>query len=574
MPEPASCVFVTMPTSGTGSLWRLITAIGGNAYKAVKISEELENKGQGAEIPNWVPEPTGYLYMYNTPHYVNPHFANPELKLITNFRDPRDLACNQFHWALQHPISNRTDEYIANYRRSVLEAGIDHFVLKQENNVLFNSLKALAPRLSADDPNVLKLSYSQLCLDFDALIERLISFLKVDRESVPWDRLERERTGNLKENPAWIGQMWTGTDIMPGRYRTELRKDTIAALDDKYRENLKFVRALELPHLRSLLATEAEREEIERVLIGRDGELFLKKDANNTVGQITGQVKLSYSHLTRIGMAHRSRQVFGTTIANFRYGHAIIPSKEVAHRSLLPPEVVFEGNGSRPVKQYFDLEFSRIWRPFYEPSLLEPAGGSRFFPYLDSHWNHGGAFRYFSAFLANLAAPTGAILDDIPLRRFAAKQKGDLGLKLEMEAETIEIVAPIRSRGRLVFENGITNEGCVRWYRNDEIAGSPRAFIMHDSFTLWLRGFVPELFSEVLLFHGTIFDYDFVRQFAPDVVLCLQAERFFPREPETGGDMLSFISQQETEKCARDSFIEVLRSDSRFSTKTVSTKAA
>jgi hypothetical protein len=226
------------------------------------------------------------------------------------------------------------------------------------------------------------------------------------------------------------------------------------------------------------------------------------------------------------------------------------------------------------VKQYFDLEFSRIWRPFYEPSLLEPAGGSRFFPYLDSHWNHGGAFRYFSAFLANLAAPTGAILDDIPLRRFAAKQKGDLGLKLEMEAETIEIVAPIRSRGRLVFENGITNEGCVRWYRNDEIAGSPRAFIMHDSFTLWLRGFVPELFSEVLLFHGTIFDYDFVRQFAPDVVLCLQAERFFPREPETGGDMLSFISQQETEKCARDSFIEVLRSDSRFSTKTVSTKAA
>ena len=380
MSDRASCVFVTMPTSGTGSLWRLITAIGGDAYKAVKISEEFENKGQGAEIPNWVPEPTGHLYMYNTPHYVNRHFAAPELKLITNFRDPRDLACNQFHWALQHPIANRTEEYITNFRRTVAEGGIDQFVLKQDNNILFNSLKALAPRLQSDDPNVLKLSYSQLCLDFDALIERLIVFLGVERASVPWDKLERERTGNLKQNPDWIGQMWTGTDIMPGRYRTELRKDTIAVLDDRYRENLKLVRALELPHLRGLLATGAEREEMERVLVGRDGELFLKNDANNTVGQITGQVQLSFSDLTRIGMAHRSRQIFGATIGNFQYGHAIIPSKEVAHRQLLPEGTVFEQHGARPVRQYFDAGLAALWRPFYEPSLLELRPEGRFYP--------------------------------------------------------------------------------------------------------------------------------------------------------------------------------------------------
>jgi hypothetical protein len=553
-----------MPTSGTGSLWRIITTIAGDAYRAIKIAEILESSGRGAEIPNWVPEPTGHLYMYNTPNYVNENLANPALKLITNFRDPRDLACNQFHWAFQHPMANRTDAEIETFRAQVREQGIDHFVASRDNNILFKSLRALASRVQPADPNVLNLSYSQLCLDFDNLLERIITFLDIPRDSVRWDLLERERTVNLEKNPAWIGQFWSGTDIMPGRYRKELRKETIAILDQKYHENLQFCRALERPSLRHLLATESERAEMERVLVGKTDVLFLKNDANNTVRQITGEMQLAKAELIRIGMAHKARQVFGQAMQNFQYGHAIIPSKEVVNRGLLPPDITFEANGGRPVRQYFDAGIARLWQPFYDPQLLEPQPGQNFYPQTDSHWNHAGAFRYFHGFLSSLDAALADRLEKIELRRFPGRQQGDLGLKLEMPPETIEIIAPARGRARVVFENNVSNEGCVRWYRNDAAATAKRALVLHDSFTLWLLGIIPELFAEAVFFHGTIFDYDFVTKLAPDFVVCLQAERFFVREPETGASMTAYVAGQEREKNATIHLDEFLQQDPRF----------
>jgi hypothetical protein len=553
-----------MPTSGTGSLWRIISLIAGEQFEKIKISEVLENRGEGRLLAEWAPEPTGHLYMYNTPHIVNANFADPNLRIIINFRDPRDLACNQFYWALQHPMANRTPEQIDEYRRKVEEGGIDAFVVTRDNNILFKSLRALEARLQSDDPNVLKLSYSQLCLDFDDLVASLVGFFGADLDSLPHDALERERTSNLEKNPNWIGQMWKGTDIMPGRYRRELRRETIAKLDEQYRENLRFARSLEKPHLRPFLATESERTEMDRVLVGREDELFLKNDANNSVGQITGEIRVSESKLIQIAMAHRNRRTFGATLAHFDYYHAIIPSKEVVHRHLLPEGTAFEGQGARPLRQYLDAGMGSIWRPFYEPTLLEPVGAERFFPRTDSHWNHSGALRYLRGFLASALPTLDIAFEEIPLRRFAGRQQGDLGLKLEMAPEEIEIAAPAKSRSRLVFENGIVNEGCIRWYRNGAIQDGKRAFVMHDSFTLWLLGILPELFSEILLFHGTVFDYDFVERFAPDVVLCIQAERFFVRPPETGGNMLQFVRDQEQEKRSDKHFANALGSDRRF----------
>lgn len=567
MAEKESVVFLTMPTSGSGSLWRLITAIGGPSYKPIKITEDLENSGKGSEIPNWAPDPAGHLFMYNTPHFVNSHFASPEVKLITNFRDPRDLACNQFYWAQQHPILNRTEEEIAAIRRSVAERGIDDFVAKIDNNSLFNSLRALAPRLSSRDPKILYLSYSQLCLDFDNLIQKLIAFLEVPASSVPYALLEKERTVNLDKNPHWIGQVWTGTDILPGRYRRELSKATISIIDRKYQESLKFVRSFELPSLRPLLATEAERPEMERVFVGHDNELFLKNDANDTLAQITGRLQLSLSDLTRIAMAHQNRQLFGATIARFDYCHALIPSKEVAHRKLLPESVAFEQYGLRPIQQYLAQGLGRVWEPFYEPKTLEPLNDKKFYPATDSHWNHQGAFRYLGALLSNKLPKLAARMEEIPLRHFAGRQQGDLGQKLEIPPETIEIVAPQRGQARLIFENGINNEGCIRWYRNPGVADGSCAFVMHDSFTLWLLGILPELFSEVVFSHGTVFDYEFVRRLRPDAVLCIQVERFFSRVPETGGDLLQYVAKEEAEKKAVRKFADFLADEPRFAGK-------
>jgi hypothetical protein len=297
-----------------------------------------------------------------------------------------------------------------------------------------------------------------------------------------------------------------------------------------------------------------------RVLVGRNDQLFLINDANDVIGQITGRRQLPRAELYEIAMAHRSRQVFGQSAANFRYEHMMVPNKEVVFRNNLPEHVSFEGEGPRPITQYLASSAARIWQPFYEPSLLESAEGEeKYFPDTDSHWNHSGAFRYFGSFLRARLPDLGDAIDAVPLRRFPGRQQGDLGLKLEIPSEEIQILAPLRANARLLFENGINNEGCIRWYRNEKAASGERALVMHDSFTLWLLGIIPEIFQEVIFFHGTIFDYEFVERYAPSVVLCLQVERFFVRAPQTGGAIFPFISQQEEEKRAKRRFGEFWR---------------
>jgi hypothetical protein len=464
-----------------------------------------------------------------------------------NFRDPRDLACNQYHWVFQHP-TNKSEQETAEYRSAVLAAGIDQFVLKSNNSILYSSIKNLWGRLHANDPNMLLLSYNQLCLDFDNMLERIIRFLEVDPATVDRARLELERTDNLKGNPQWIGQMWTGTDTLPGRYKRELTSDTIRVLDEKYAQDLKILRAFELPKFRSLLTTKIEEDEMNRVLVGKDGFLFLTRDANDTVGQITGQKKLQNLDIYKAAFAHLERRVFGKTIGNFDYGHAIIPSKEVALKKFLPDDVVFEEFGPRPVRQYLEAA-GTIWEPFYKPELLENTATAKeaYYPLTDSHWNHAGALRYTRAFLESVDSSLALAFDCIEQKTFGAQQQGDLGIKLEMTKDEIEIVAPVRQQAKLIFENKIGNEGSIRWFKNPVKSGK-RAFILHDSFTLWLMGFLPEIFEEVIFFHGTIFDFDFVKEFDPRIILSFQAERFLVRVPETGSDMFDFINRQESQK--------------------------
>ena len=130
---------------------------------------------------------------------------------------------------------------------------------------------------------------------------------------------------------------------------------------------------------------------------------------------------------------------------------------------------------------------------------------------------------------------------------------GDLGAKLEMAPEPIEILAPQRPKAQLVFRNFVPDKGAVRWYRNPEATTAHRAVVLHDSFGMWLQDLIPELFAEVIFFNGTIFDFDVMERYRPSIVLCLEVERFF-RVPDTGGDMLGTIEAEETAKDVRATF--------------------
>lgn len=543
-----SFVFLSTPTSGTGSLWRVISAIASKAsFSLEKVAERFMIEGRAKELESWEPESAGVGYMYNTPHVINRSISERRVRLIVNFRDPRDMACNQYHWVFQHPDGSRTPEQLEQHRTLVRQAGIDAFVQKNDNNIQFAQFLALRDQLSkVDEAEILVLSYAQLCLDFDRLVLRVADFLGVADTEIPWGELDRERTENLSANPEWIGQKWTGTDTSPGRYRNELSQVAIAHLDEKYRDVLSFLRRIERQEFRGLLATEAERSEERRVLVGREGKLFLQADANDTPAQIEGRIRLSRNDQASIAMSHLARQRCGD-VMSFRYAWAVAPSKEVALCEYLPEEIKFERDGPRPLRAYLESSFAQVCAPFYSAETLSSLD-SPGYPEEDTHWNHKGAIAYLRAFLTAKWPDVGRRFDGLEWTTFLSAQSGDLGSKLYRDPERIEVVSVRTKRAKLAYTNGIANEGCVRHFVNTDVRTGARLLVLHDSFCMWWFDALAELFDEVIFVHTTIFDFGFIEDLRPTHVMCLQVERFLPRRPNNAGDLLGFIVREEEVK--------------------------
>lgn len=550
-----SVVLLSTPTSGTGSLWRLVSAIASaRGYSCEEVADRYFASGNIEEMRSWVPEPNGWAYLYNTPQFVNAKLADPGIRLIVNFRDPRDMACNQFHWVFQHPDPSLSEDELQRYRSDVRTMGIDQYVRHVDNNALFRQLFELKDRIGrhSHDPNTLVVSYAQLCLDFDSVTDRICDFLGVNRSDVPVELIERERVDNIAGNPHWIGNVWSGADLCPGRHRRELSAETIETLDDRYRDTLAFLRGIEKFEFRGLLSTQLERDEESRVVHGSDGHLFLRGDANDTPAQIEGRMALSFNDQASIACAHLSRHAFCDAIGA-RYAWIIPPSKEVVLRDRLPNPERFEAHGPRPVTSFLKGVGSRMFKPFYSPELLSGLS-SPAFPRDDTHWNHAGAIAYLSAFLDGSWPDVHRRFMSLDFRRFRATQMGDLGLKIYRDAEEIEIVTPCNRSSRMVYTNGLDNEGCVRHFINEDCGSGAKLLMLHDSFGMWLFDVVPEIFDEVLFVHGTVFDFEFVSKFRPSHVICLQTERFLPRVPTNGASLEEFISSQERRKASDASF--------------------
>lgn len=253
-PRP-SCVFLTTPTSATESLWRLLYQ---SARHGLKPTQEADTTPSmqtlnDAEIGLWKPDPFGHLYIYRRSYVGNINLLDPNLRLVVNVRDTRDIACNQFHWHLQHPpTGGKSEEDVKPYREKVAREGIDKFVLDWRNEFFLTAHRAVEARLHSGDPNVLLVSYNQLCLGFDELVDDLCAFFAVPRSSLPTEIIERERIANLKDNPAWIGQRWAGADLAPGRYLRELQPETIVKLNEKHAGSLDFLRSLEKPQFQHI----------------------------------------------------------------------------------------------------------------------------------------------------------------------------------------------------------------------------------------------------------------------------------------------------------------------------------
>lgn len=185
-----SVIFLSTPTSATGSMWRVLINLARGSYRPLGSVQERYAAQRMDLVASEVPPTEDRLVMHNAPAHFNRDTRLSHYRFILNARDPRDLVCSQYHWQFSHPSPQESAEETAARR--------------------------IAP------PDRLFIGYAMYCLHFDLVAERLAAFFggTVQGMERPQRKaLERERVENLAGNRFWVGQHWPDADTAPGRHR-------------------------------------------------------------------------------------------------------------------------------------------------------------------------------------------------------------------------------------------------------------------------------------------------------------------------------------------------------------------
>jgi hypothetical protein len=240
-------VFICTPTSGTASMLRILQVIGGPALrlKAANGPASLE-KAEGATFLDH--KAPNILYWFRGPRHWDSALDVSGFRMIAHFRDPRDLACNQYWWALQHPNTHDAPEVAEEKRRKVEEGGMDPYVLGRNNTASYKMLRDLSDGPMGDATTWT--SYNQLCCAFDYMVDNLCRTFNRAPSSVA-EALRIERPENLFANPDWVkvGGTWKGSDVTPGRFRRDLLPETVVALTKKNAAELALCQRRDAPFM-------------------------------------------------------------------------------------------------------------------------------------------------------------------------------------------------------------------------------------------------------------------------------------------------------------------------------------
>jgi hypothetical protein len=246
MANPSKVVIITTPTSATSSLWRIAKSfLPSDTYTEWPI-DKLLGAGEPLESVKSYQLPERGLFLFNMPHLFNSEQDLDGIHFIFNFRDPRDLVCNQFHWEFSHPVAGLTDDQLEERRKKIKDEGIDAYVLRKDNSILFNPLLKLLDIVNPAK-NCIFTSYVQLCLGTSVLIPVLSDFLGNTNDDLIGKLIASEHPSQLVNSKNWIGQKWAGSDVMPGRARVELKPETFDELTYRNIDLLKILSSLDNP---------------------------------------------------------------------------------------------------------------------------------------------------------------------------------------------------------------------------------------------------------------------------------------------------------------------------------------
>jgi hypothetical protein len=270
----------------------------------------------------------------------------------------------------------------------------------------------------------------------------------------------------------------------------------------------------------------------EKVLVGKEGWLYLHGDTNNILGQHTGSVKMGTARLEKWRRILEDRVAISERLG-VPWHCVVVPDKEAVYPEYLPDEIVPVAR--RPIHEFLEISESVGAPVIYGlERLLAAKEECELYPRTDSHWNYRGAYIAYLMFCEELAA-RGIdldLLEEKDLEWVEGTIDGGLGRKVRPEPMTspttrVRIKQP---RGRVLFDNEVNNHGRVIFCERDR--PGPSCVLFGESFSDFLLPFLQETFRRLVFVHTSMFVAEVLERERPDAVLSLPTERFLIRVPD------------------------------------------
>lgn len=284
-------------------------------------------------------------------------------------------------------------------------------------------------------------------------------------------------------------------------------------------------------------------EEREKVLEGKDGWLFLRRDSNDVIGQQTGEVKLGRRQRKGWQRLLNERTALAANLGAV-WQCLIIPDKEFLYSEYLPGGLTSAGR--RPVHEILDLAASNGAPVDYAlPDLEAAKAHEQLFPKTDTHWNQRGSYVAYRSLCRGLAMQgvDVPILSKEAISWSRADAPGGLGMKLYPQPTSSTIRADLpEHRAGLVSDNRILNHGRVMVFEQDRGDGFS-AVIFGESFVQNMLLFLKESFQRLVFVHTSTMAAGVLEHEKPDVILSVPLERFLVRVPDDRNALLRLCEE-------------------------------
>jgi alginate O-acetyltransferase complex protein AlgJ len=287
-----------------------------------------------------------------------------------------------------------------------------------------------------------------------------------------------------------------------------------------------------------------EGDEIDQVVVGRDGWLFLRRDTNDVIGQHLGRVVFSRQDRDRLERL-LVRRLELVERAKTTWLLAVVPDKEAVYADALPAAIT--PSQRRPVHDLLEIA-DQVAAPvvYLLEDLLSARKQGEVYARVDTHWNYRGAYVGYRAVCENLRrrGVDVDILEEGAVRWFDETIEGDLGSKLGLTPATSPFmrveVHPLR--GWPSYDNQIRNRGRVKIFEQASPDG-PTCVVFGESFAESMLIFLCESFTRLVFVHSSMLIPEIVEIERPDVVLNLPTERFLIQVPTDDDAFRRFVRQ-------------------------------